>query len=324
MLLRSHSPVQSLAWDGDDLVDAVGGRRWDRDGTEYGGTARWRGLFDRAVSHGRYAVLYGERGKKAVVLKDGRLVREFDRSSHHAENYDYPVAVCTLPDGRDVVVHCPDEYNVLQVEELESGRRMTAGGREARDFFHSQLRISPDGRRILSAGWVWAPFGVARVFDLEHAATEPAVLDGDGELPMSPGEDAEVVSGCWLDADRVVVGTGDDLDEPDGAAMLGAQHFGVWSFAASTWLHRHRSEHPLGTILGHGNFLVSLYGCPRVLSILTGEIVAEWPEVRVAERETCFGVTHVPTPVAALRAEGDLLAVAVDGGIRVLRIPDSV
>jgi hypothetical protein len=324
VLLKTHSPVLSLAWDGDDLFDAVaGGRRWTPDGTEHSGHVVWGELFDRAISYGLYDVLYGERGTKALVLKDGRLVRELNRSFYQTENYDYPVALGTLPDGRDVVVHCPDEYNILQVEELESGTCLTKGERDPADFFHSQLRVSPDGRRLLSAGWVWSPFGVARVFDLERAVVEPAVLDGDGVLPMSPGEDAEVISGCWLDADRVAVATGDDLDEPDEAALLGSQHFGVWSFAESAWLHRHRSDRPLGTVLGQGNRLISLSGSPRVLSVRTGEVLAEWPDIEVTDRQTCFGVEHEPTPVAALHPAGDRLAIAVDGGIQVLGIPDS-
>ncbi|WP_329253323.1 hypothetical protein [Streptomyces canus] len=32
-----------------------------------------------------------------------------------------PLALGTLGDGREVVVHCPDEYNVLQIEGAASG-----------------------------------------------------------------------------------------------------------------------------------------------------------------------------------------------------------
>lgn len=321
MLLKTHSPVLSLAWDGDDLFDAVGGgRRWTPDGTEHSGQVVWGELFDRAISHGPYDVLYGERGTKALVLKDGRLVRELNRSFYQAEVSDYPVALGTLPDGRDVVVHCPDEYNILQVEELESGRRITEGERDPADVFYSQLRISPDGRRLLSVGWVWHPAGLAQVFDLERAIAVPGVLDGDGDLVLPMAEVAEVVSGCWLDADRVVVATGDDSPQ---RAVLGPHSFGVWSIAESAWLHRHRSDRPLGTVLGQGNSLVSLSGSPRVLSVRTREVLAEWPEIEVTDRQTCFGVEHEPTPVAALHPDGDRLAIAVEDGIQVLGIPDA-
>jgi hypothetical protein len=60
-----------------------------------------------------------------------------------------------------------------------------------------------------------------------------------------------------------------------------------------------------------------------VLSVRTGEVLAEWPEIEVTDRQTCFGVEHEPTPVAALHPDGDRLAIAVEGGIQVFGIPDS-
>jgi hypothetical protein len=47
---------------------------------------------------------------------------EVDRSFYHAKDYDYPAALGRLPDGREILVHCPDAYNVLEIEELATGR----------------------------------------------------------------------------------------------------------------------------------------------------------------------------------------------------------
>ncbi|MEV6282957.1 hypothetical protein [Kribbella sp. NPDC051770] len=317
--LKVAGEVRSLAWDGDELVDALaGGRRWTLDGTEFPAGIRWGSLFDRATSHGEYSVLYAAYGTKALLVKGDELIRELDRSYYNAEVYEYPVALGTLPDGRDVLVHCPDEYNLLEVEEVESGRRITVGERAPEDVFHSQLRVSPDGRRVLSVGWVWHPVGVAQVFEL------PGPLDGDGVLPLALAHDADIVAGCWLDADRVVVAAGEDLGgAEDDAAVLGPRQFGVWSYAESAWVHRHRTEYVLGWVLGQGNCLVSLSGHPRVLSVRTGELLAEWPDIPLPERVASYGFDVEPAPVAALDPTGKRLAIAVDGGIRVLEIPDS-
>lgn len=93
------------------------------------------GLFDRATASpsGGHVVLYAERGTKAIVVdmreSFPRVVRELDRSFYHAETSDCPVAVGRLRDGREVVAHCPDHCAVLEIEELESGRRLTEGPR---------------------------------------------------------------------------------------------------------------------------------------------------------------------------------------------------
>ncbi len=67
----------SLAWEGDDLVDVVGGwRRWDADGAETPGRVSWAYPFDQAVvsPSGRFHVIYAERGTKALLLDNGRVV----------------------------------------------------------------------------------------------------------------------------------------------------------------------------------------------------------------------------------------------------------
>ncbi len=69
--------------------------------------------------------------------------------------------------------------------------------------------------------------------------------------------------------------------------------------------------------------MVSLCGHPRLVDAGTGAVLAEWPEVPVSRREGSYGVTHVPTPVAALHTGGTRLAVAVRNGIAVLDLPQT-
>lgn len=62
------------------------GRRWYRNIRP----GRLGYPLDRAVVSppGRFQVTYSERGTKAVVLADGRIVRELNRSFGHATDYD--------------------------------------------------------------------------------------------------------------------------------------------------------------------------------------------------------------------------------------------
>jgi hypothetical protein len=320
---------KSLVWQGDELVCWVeGGRHWSREGGERKAPFAWGFPFDAGTTSvsGAYSAVYQERGTNGVLLERERAVRELNRSDHHAPDYDYPLALGKLGDGREVVVHCPEEYNVLQIDDAASGERLTAGRREAEDFFHSRLSLSPDGRYLLSIGWFWQPFGTAMVYDVALALTDADTLDGGGLLPMKAVMGGEVTAGCWLDADRLVLATGAEAwydDEDDEELALPPRHLGVWSMSEGHWLHRNPvpDADPGVLLLARDDQIVSLHGHPRLLDTATGRIVAEWPEVDVPVKPTCFGHCHVPTPVAALHPDGTRLAVAQAESIAVIRLP---
>ena len=323
IVLKVTAEAQSLAWNGDDLVDVVGGgRRWGPDGVEQRASIIRGFPFDRSVvsPSGRYSVVHAERGTKALLLDGDRLVRELNRSYYHADAFDYPVALGALRDGREVLVHCPEKYNVLEIEDAETGERLTGGERQPKDVFHSRLAVSPGGTHLLSAGWLWHPYGVVEVFDLAGALTDPAVLDGRGVLPLNPGIDAEVASACWLDGDRLAVATGEEFLDDDETPALGPRQLGVWSLSARRWIHRSRVDFPIGTLIARGDTVVSLYGHPRLIDVTTGAVMAEWPTVEVPRRDGSYGVPHIPTPVVALHPDGTRLAVAQPESIAIIHL----
>lgn len=318
--------VRSLVWDGDDLLDPVGGwRRWSPEGKEYPRRRRGYGrAYDRAVTSpsGRWTVLYAERGTRGVLLDGRRVVRRLGRDEYQAESFDYPVGLGMLADGREVLVHCPEEYTRLEIDDVSTGERLTTGERDPSDVFHSRPAVGPGGRWLVSAGWVWHPAGIVAAYDLPHALTDATVLDGRGVVPHWPLIDAEADAVCWLDGDRLAVVTGEQGGEPDDDDMeLGRHQLGVWSFPTGTWLHRHALPGPIGTILACGEAVLALYGHPRLFDIRTGELVAQWPELAMPLREGSYGVTHIPTPVAAVHPDGTRVALAVKEGIAVIRIP---
>ncbi|MET4927077.1 hypothetical protein P3L51_32780 [Streptomyces sp. PSRA5] len=324
--------VRSLVWDGDDLLDPVGGwRRWSPDGTEHRRERRGYGRgYDRAVTSpsGRWTVVYAERGTSGVLLDGRRVVRELPRDEYHAEDYDYPVGLGALSDGREVLVHCPENYDRLQIEDVATGERLAGGTAEATaGTFHSRPAVSPGGRWLMSAGWVWHPAGVCRVYDLDRAVTDPSVLDGHGLLNHWPLIDAEADSACWLDGDRLALVTGDIGGDPeedgtvDDERELGQHQLGVWSCSTATWLHRHDLPGPIGTILGCGEAVLALYGHPRLFDNRTGGLVAQWPRLAMPRRQGSYGVTHKPSPVAAVHPDGGRVALALKDGIAVIRLP---
>jgi hypothetical protein len=315
---------KALVWQGHELVSGCG-RRWGRDGVERKAALAWSFPFDAGTTSasGAYSAVYQERGTEGMLLERERVVRELNRSDYQAPNFDYPLALGTLGDGREVVVHCPDEYNVLQIEDAASGERLTAGSREPQDVFHSRLSLSPDGRYVLAVGWFWHPFGIAMVYDTALALTDPGTLDGDGLLPAAAVMDGEVTAGCWLDSDRLVLATGAE-DWSDGEeSALPPRHLGVWSVSEGRWLHRNpiADAEPGILLLPRGDHVISLLGHPRLLDTATGRLVAEWPEVGIPVKATCFGGSHVPSPVAALHPDGTRLAIAQTESIALITLP---
>jgi hypothetical protein len=322
-LALSH-PVRSLAWDGDDLVDiAEGWRRWHADRSEEHGRVNYAFPFDRALMSpsGRFQLLYAERGTKGLVLEAGKVRREINRSFYHANAYDYPAALGRFPDGREVLVHCPDAYNVLEVEELETGRRLTTGARRAVDVFHSRLAVSPDGRWLLSAGWLWHPVGTVGVYDLVAALEDPILLDRHSVLWDQVG--AGVEAACWLDADRLLV-SGHPEEEPvDGEdpSLLAPGELGVWSLSQQAWSHRRHVDFRVGTLVGWQGRAVGVYGHPRLIDPATATVLAQWPEVATSSKDASY--SPQPTPIVAVHPDGTQVAVATTGAIAVIDLPSS-
>jgi hypothetical protein len=300
--------VKSLAWVGDELVDVAGGwRTFQPDGTVANARVFYAFSFDRAVGapEGQYAALYTALGTKGLILKNGKHVREINRSYYCANSYEYPIALGRLADGRDVIAHCPDAYNRIEIEELESGLCLTTRDSESSDFFHSRLQISPDGRYLLSAGWVWHPWSSMKVFDLAEAIRDPRSLDGRGLLDGYQVANAEVEAAVFLDAEHVLVTMSFDedvLDEEADDASLGPKEAGIWSLADSKWVTRTSLTERTGTVMSLGGPFVGFYEHPRLFASGDGSVVGRWDDL-VSGRQTSSiiaGETKSTLPPLAL------------------------
>src|SRR5262245_26485599 len=185
----SAGGILSLCWRGDELVDWIGGgRAFAPDGTEQPASVRYGYRFDAAIASldGRFAVIYERLGTKGLLLHDGQLIRELDRSYYNADAYEYPVALFNDPNGRLLLAHCPRSYCRIELEEVETGRLFTeTTDRKPSDFFHSRLAVSPRGKRLLSAGWLWHPLSLVASFDVAQALADPRHLDDWHRLPAS-------------------------------------------------------------------------------------------------------------------------------------------
>lgn len=330
----------SLHWDGGELVDPVGGfQRWTAAGVRSSGQAIGYGdLFDTlAVSpSGRYQALYTRRGTKALLLDGTNLVRELNRSYYQAEAYDYPIALGRLPDGREVVAHCPDEYNRLQIDDAATGKPLARMTGECGDYFHSRLQFSPDGRHLLVNGWFWHPEATVEVHDVLASLSDPGALgvnmlrEGGGGDCGGQGDDGsecwqadpwrgEAAGACWLAADRIAV-----IEVPDGFedGDAGAEFSGTTTLAVLTphgeVLSRNPVEVNAGVLLACGDNVLNLHGHPTLLNPVTGRTVAAWPHLDAGNTDVSYGLDPTRLPAAAYHPERRELALAQGDRIVVL------
>ena len=312
--IKSGQEARALCWHGDELIDWAGDIRYQLDGTSSGPTVNYAYRFDHAVSSasGEYVVLYEQLGTKGLILKRGKVIREINRSFYHAHVYEYPVALFTLPDGREVIAHCPDHYNVIEIEEVESGNQLTARSVDSADFFHSRLRVSSDSGYLLSAGWVWHPWDTIQLFDIAQALKAPESLDRNWSGDLGNANVGEIHTAAFNGPDLIVFAGETEEEE--------IPRLGVYSIQANAVLTSCVLDSPVGTLMPLGDMAVSFYESPKLLDLTTGEILHRWLELSTGRQNSSI-IWHIDrVPPIALDPLNRRFAVADSENITVVQL----
>lgn len=282
----------SLIWVDGHLVDVSAGWRSVplTGGEPQNRYTAYGSEFDAAVvsPNGDLVLLVVSAGTKGLVLDSaGRVVREVNRSFYHADAYRYPGTLFTLPDGRTGLVHCPEQYNRLEIEDALTGERLTAdSGRQPKDVFHSRLAVSADGRYLLSAGWLWHPWGCLAVYDLAEALRDPTVLDGYGNVFDLRGLiEAEVGGACFVGNDLLVSTTAEPND-PESADDLAPNMLVRRSLGERRFTWRRDLGFSAGDLVPMAGGALSLNGHPRWWDASSGELRHEWPDLPTGDSDS--------------------------------------
>ena len=311
----TKGPVRSLCWQNEELVDwAGGGTRFRLDGSTVSAGIYWAYRFDNAImSHdGAYSVIYERQGTKGLVLRGNKFLREINRSFYHAQAYEYPIAILNFPDGLVGLAHCPEEYNRLEIEEIESGKRLTLRPGESPDFFHSRLQISTDGAYLLSAGWIWHPLDLVHLFSIHDALEHADHLDKP--IPMNlPDELFAVNAAAFQSNDTLLLaGNAEDSDSPTYVAEYRLKEGAI---ARKSVLHS-----VPGTIMPVGrDHFIGFYEHPKLFDIASGNVTQSWPELNSGKQKSSIVWQEVPPPLA-LDAANKRFAVADANGITVIQL----
>jgi hypothetical protein len=319
--IRIEAPsLSTLLWDGDELVDVMSEVRVHINGSI---TPRSRSAgypFDRAVGVRQgdvfWSVAYANRATKALLLKDDKFQRELNRSFYFANAYDYPMAITILPNGRVVLIHCPNEYDTLEVEDAETGTTLATKVSPMMEF-HSRLAVSPNARYLLDSGWFWHPRGGAWACDLQLLLENREQSGSEFDFALG----AEIDSVAFLGDDEIMIASTENIvDEEIPQTGLGPRRLGLWSMATAQWLSQAELSEPCGMLMPWRNWVISFYGHPKAIEIATGKVVHRWDHLSTGKQIGSIDLGDPPPPPIALDPLNGRFAVSDKNGVSIVTL----
>jgi hypothetical protein len=109
--LTIHS-LRTIDWFDNKVVDwATAGKQIGLDGQTRDILIYHFGFGDASIASedGKYVFIYQKFGTKGLLIKNGQLVREINRSYYCADVYEYPAAFVKI-NNKTYLVHCPSGY----------------------------------------------------------------------------------------------------------------------------------------------------------------------------------------------------------------------
>jgi hypothetical protein len=334
--------VRSLCWLDDTLIDWVdGGKVYQLDGKFHFGRYGYAYRFDAAkVSpSGSFAVIYENYGTKGIIVdREGEILRQINRDFYHADDYTYPIALFCLPDGREAIVHCPNSYCQLEIEDILTGDKLTYDSqRQTVDIFFSRLAVHSNGQYLLNNGWVWSPWDILSIYDISQVLTNPSLLDDwKGIAPQTAAEICNAVFGIDLSV-LLVTSEETNSEEEDGEEeerladplwYSGAHSLAVYDLQTQQYRSIVRIEDNTETIGDlmpiSERYVVAFYDYPKLIDLTTGKIVWCWSKIALGKPLSNVGVTnkYCNRPIAkiAIDINNSRFAVASESEIAIVQI----
>lgn len=277
--------IATISWLNDGIIDwTYGGRYYLLNGeVKQIGLYSYAYSFDRCITSrdGQYALIYKNLGTKGLLLKNGEVIREVNRSYYHAETYEYPASFFTLKNGRTFLAHCPSEYNRLDFEDVESGEIITnIPGRKPSDIFHSRLEISSDNRFLLVKGWVWHPLDVLSLYDIDACIADPNLLDNCGLSPE--GGPLEICTASFINHKEVLIGSPHDIDED-----FPGNHIAIWNFTENKLTKPVKVGGDYGNAIAIDNkYAWDFFDYPKIINLQTGDIIDKLEDIATGQQKS--------------------------------------
>ena len=312
--------LQTICWVDNTIVDcASAGRKYTLDGQVKELYKYTFGFGDTAIasSDGQYAFIYQKLGTKGLLLKNGDILREINRSYYCAEVYEYPAAFVTI-DNRTFLVHCPVKYCRLDFEDVETGQIVTDDqDRNPSDYFHSRLEISPNGKYLMSKGWFWHPWDDIRLFDIRKCFDSPKELD---KSEIYPNVGTEICTASFIDENKVLIGSSDE-EEMNNELLenLPQKHIAIWDIELNQISKPIKIQSEFGNLFAiNEKFAWDLFKFPKIIDLETGEIVDKDESLASGLQKSSI-IHHIDKlPKVAFNRQTKQIAITKDENIEIL------
>jgi hypothetical protein len=320
--IEYDNPPLSLNWIGDNLIDWVGGGNiYSLNGNfEHSGRG-YSYKFDSAIQseNGIYAVIYEKLGTKGLLLKNGEILREINRSYYQASSYEFPIAFVKI-NGEYSIIHCPEEYNQIEIENIENGIRITSTeNREPNDCFHSRFRVSDSNNILINSGWVWHPVGILEIYNIEKALIDNTLFDNyKSNLPIN----TEVCSAEFLNDDLLIISSSNEepFDDEDlnDKINLNPKQLGLFSIKKNAFIKKINIGFKLGTQIPiDENRVIDLYDYPKLIDLNSGKILQDFKDINSGKQDLAI-VGQVPS--IAFDKKNNRIAIADKNRIEILTV----
>ena len=312
--------MQTICWVDNTIVDyASAGKKYTLDGQVKELYKYTFGFGDTAItsSDGQYAFIYQKLGTKGLLLKNGDILREINRSYYCAEVYAYPAAFVTI-DNRTFLVHCPMKYCRLDFEDVETGQIVTDDqDRNPSDYFHSRLEISPNGKYLMSKGWFWHPWNDIRLFDIRKCFDSPEELD---KSEIYPNVGTEICTASFIDENKVLIGSSDEEEMNDELLEnLPQKHIAIWDIELNQISKPIKIQSEFGNLFAiNEKFAWDLFKFPKIIDLETGEIVDKDESLASGLQKSSI-IHHIDKlPKVAFNRQTKQIAITKDENIEIL------
>ncbi|MES2062486.1 MAG: hypothetical protein V4456_11240 [Bacteroidota bacterium] len=278
--------IATICWNGNIIVDWASAQQYDLNGSTDRLGIHY-GFGDSAISsdNNEYVFIYKKLGTKGLLLKNGELVKEINRSYYCSNVYEFPAAFVTVK-GKTYLIHCPVAYNQIDFEDVETGELITnVGGREPEDMFYSRLEVSPDGTYLMSKGWVWHPLDSVVVFDIKECLKNPRMLDNPQICPDTRA--VEVCTASFIDDSTVVIGSSDEFVDEEDIGQLPPKHICLWHLKNNELSKPVKVNGDFGNLFAINNsYAWDLLGFPKIIDINTGEIIEQNKDINSGKQQS--------------------------------------
>jgi hypothetical protein len=316
-----NQSVQTITWLDERIVDwCSAGESYSLKG-EVAQLAKYHFAypFDSAIQSEdpRYVFIYQKLGTKGLLIKDGEILREINRSYYCANVYEYPAAFLSRK-GRLYLVHCPISYCQLDFEDVETGEIVTnTMSRKPADIFHSRVEVSTSGNYLMSKGWVWHPVDVVSVFSIEQCFANPTELDNSQYDFLDAG--FEICTASFIGDDKVLVGSSSEVLTEANIQNFATNSIGIWNIHDNTFSNVITPAFEFGNLFAINERLCwDIYKFPKVIDLSTGEIADKAEDVYSGEQRSSIIMENDSQPAIAFDVGRKRLAIRGKQDITVL------